>query len=957
MRLDLTTPDHSLICLYSLLQTPTVNESAAASNTCDLGTGCADDCSSRGVCGPIPTSNSTYVCHCDNGYEGSACSAASATCSSGAVQVQVGDNGLGIGWGLARYAILDSEGLIAADASDSLAAGENYGSRSYCIAAGTYTFQVTRGENPLAVVWSVCGELGGGPFLGTISVRSGGDCKFVCSYATIKLLLNSASNSGWQNAYYGLYSEASGTQLYGGTMFTTDVENFTVCLADGTYILLFEQIGDDPKDVSIGVCSVRVGSKDIVRLTIADGKCTASLINPTIDGCSADHGLSQLRFKLFSPGRNGWGGNTVTLGNSALNVSVVAPANMTFLSVIPVCLPNGCYSLDIDGDTRADFDDAFWIACSFKGSVPWHADVCVDSAYGLCYGLTGCPIIKSYSKTSFLQWFFVYSDSGDEVFELGNVHSVQELCELPDGCYNFMVGAGFEYDDNSVNSVNICGTKTTLSSTGRICVNGSAISLGHYGRSEAVCVASDVVDTRSLCNAGVVLNPLVLLSRSAKGWSNLYYYIETERGSTIYYGTLASGQISIDYNCFEKGARYYLSTDYSYEDDALFIMCGQVGGMGIYRAEFVVTSSGCYFTSTGGGGNGNYGYYSTTDDETDDGSANDDNTYGNGGGVNVTDDDFPNFVAIITTFPPTLKPSLNSTKAPGLAPAQSPADSSDFIDVVIASSSVLMRMTFSAAVSDASKELNLRFFSDSIRRVLDLSKFSIINVETTLPSLTQIYGNDARAYMYDVTCTTTVVLGLTGENSSPQREVDEAVSSFDIKDSPEDTVTGAFRTIESALSSGLLQQLANNALSYQQRSRSAFNLKSAEVNEVTFLEYSTSSVPRVLLPGVDKDYDNMWGDWKSKESKTDIRLHLWLIVLLTSLGTLCMFLCCWFCIGFCVRRVFKSARPRVEEQGGASAPPAAASGGSRFGLMGSAPVDDSEGLLRDVPSSNKASVV
>lgn len=275
------------------MQTPTIDEPTAVSSTCNLGTNCPNECSSRGVCDLIPISNNGtyYVCHCDNGYEGSNCSINSTNnaCSGGAVQLEMGDNGLGKGWSYARFAILDASGLVVASATDSLSLRQTYTNRSYCIAPGTYTFQVTRGKFPAGVVWGMCGNIGGGPYLGMIAVTLEGQCNFYCTDTIVELVLRSASNSSWKGAYFGLYSEASGTQLYGGSMLTTDIETIAVCLVQGTYILLFEQFGDNPKDVSIDICGLRVSSNDIIRVTIASAVCTVVRVNsPAIGSGTTD---------------------------------------------------------------------------------------------------------------------------------------------------------------------------------------------------------------------------------------------------------------------------------------------------------------------------------------------------------------------------------------------------------------------------------------------------------------------------------------------------------------------------------------------------------------------------------------------------------------------------------------------------------------------------------------------
>lgn len=202
-----------------LLQVPKVSDVFEA---CGLGLGCADSCSSAGVCLPLWAGNASLgtACHCDKGRTGDSCAAyASSSCLAGKpVTLQMADDGEGGGWSYAKYAILQ-DGLVVADALDSMPSDESgVDSRKYCLTPGSYSLQVTKGLRPEDVLWSLCGYIGGAPFSGSFAVDAAGKCKFTCSGVNIKISMNSASSAGWHGAYFALYSEASGSQLIGGSL-------------------------------------------------------------------------------------------------------------------------------------------------------------------------------------------------------------------------------------------------------------------------------------------------------------------------------------------------------------------------------------------------------------------------------------------------------------------------------------------------------------------------------------------------------------------------------------------------------------------------------------------------------------------------------------------------------------------------------------------------------------------
>jgi hypothetical protein len=69
-----------------------------------------------------------------------------------------------------------------------------------------------------------------------------------------------------------------------------------ICFPEGSYIMLFERLGKQPKDVLFKLCGVVGGAMDTVRIIIDDsGLCTASIIRPEpISGCDASNKITQV---------------------------------------------------------------------------------------------------------------------------------------------------------------------------------------------------------------------------------------------------------------------------------------------------------------------------------------------------------------------------------------------------------------------------------------------------------------------------------------------------------------------------------------------------------------------------------------------------------------------------------------------------------------------------------------
>ena len=464
---------------------------------CDLGVGCPKDCSQVGVCSFVQNAT-RQICQCDKSYGGDDCATKRSPCSpesSNALVMQMADDGQGGGWFFARYAITDiaKGGLVADFAIDSCPTQQQQTPiRSYCLPAGnSYALTVTRGLQPTEVAWKLCDYIGGAPFSGKMSVDGKGGCTFLCDGGSVKvpLTLDSSTNDGWHGAYFALYVEKSGKQFLGGSLPLSEPLSQPMCLQASTcYVFLIELKGDKPKSLAYQLCGFTGTYKDTVRVCIdAKGTCTVTPITPPpIEGCDvAQGGTSIIGFDLLSPSLRGWGNDTISLVSKSnpAEVHVASFGPPALLSSVSTCLTDGCYHLKVgEANQTALYQPGnFWLACNTRGTVPWNAQLCVDSAYGLCYGLKGCPTIKSYARTSASQWYVVYDEVTGALADINNVHGANEICELTDGCYQVFVGAGEFYDEDAYTSVDLCGTPMTLNSRAKMCVTNTPMHFLKYG--------------------------------------------------------------------------------------------------------------------------------------------------------------------------------------------------------------------------------------------------------------------------------------------------------------------------------------------------------------------------------------------------------------------------------------------------------------------------------------------
>ena len=298
-----------------------------------------------------------------------------------------------------------------------------------------------------------------------------------------------------------------------------------------------------------------------------------------------------------------------------------------------VCIPDGCYDFDVSGPPPISEYQSYekWIACGVRGMVPYHSKICVEKEYGFCYGLQNCPYEKSYAHTSdgnmyvlsvleevpidngYYYYFDVETTDDDTeqhttstsqslhdldaiadteiipvLVSLSNIHGVNMLCDMEDGCYQLDVGAG-QYTNTDRNSFEICGITSTFPMSGTVCIknNGTA------------CELKDIdIDTCFNDGNSHRAHKLIKIDLYGDGWEGSEYTIKRNTDHTIAFrGTLDNGQIGVDSLCLEIGTCYTLDVGGHsfYDDEIIFQLCGFLGGAPIRDALFCVTEDGCQF--------------------------------------------------------------------------------------------------------------------------------------------------------------------------------------------------------------------------------------------------------------------------------------------------------------------------------------------------------------------------
>eukprot|EP01041_Mallomonas_annulata_P006029 gene6029-12152_t len=605
-----------------LLQVPLPNTMFVS---CVMGQGCIDECSGVGLCLPShqdrPGNDSAdLICHCDQGTYGFACQyIRDPACSSDTattITIAMTDT-YGDGWTFANFAISDADGLIVDDAFDGLCFGDG-DAKDYCLEEGIYNFEVSRGLVPHEVGWKMCGATGGAPYHGLISIAEN-RCEFICPDGLdTTIVMHDTLGSGWGRAYYSIYSE-QGSILYGGSLHSGSDGADNLCLPIGCNTLIMTGGGALPKQVRFEICDFEGFGAEVLTICVNDQlECTVT--TPLPDPTCA---VNSIPFSMFDIGAEGWEGANMTLKNHSTG-AVVASSTLAagFAGEDSLCLHDGCYDFDVRGGKSQK--NVFWYTCGVKGPVPWHGRLCVEKKYGLCYGLTGCPWLLSRGPKHDLQYYFITAISNvtglPALIDFGNLHGVHEMCDLPDGCYDMMLGAGRYMSPGVGNAFELCGHKAKLPAVANIC----------YNRNQSSCDVK-YVNKLSCSNTSHVLQSIIMLDTFGDGWGGSMKYTIRKIGNTqkVAVGTLVNGEFGIDHNCLLP-ACYSISLPDSWAaSEVIWFMCGLVGGAPADAIEFCVYADGsCSFMGI------------------------DDDRYSNS-----TDDDFPSGATTLPNMMPTRKPT------------------------------------------------------------------------------------------------------------------------------------------------------------------------------------------------------------------------------------------------------------------------------------------------------------
>jgi hypothetical protein len=204
------------------------------------------------------------------------------------------------------------------------------------------------------------------------------------------------------------------------------------------------------------------------------------------------------------------------------------------------------------------------------GKIPFSAPLCIDTKHGFCWGLSGCPVLKSVSRdSSRVSAFVSYYDklySGDMVAYSVPVKGVNDLCELKDQtCYNIAVGG--RNDANG--AYDLCGLSLTAPSRGTFCVTKNV-------HNNTMCSSMDIKPL-TCEDSTTKRQPLLFVKYAAEGegWGQIKYMIKAENGVELAHGSLRNAQIETDAVCLEPQKCYVLSfTSDPYIKYAAFVFCG-----------------------------------------------------------------------------------------------------------------------------------------------------------------------------------------------------------------------------------------------------------------------------------------------------------------------------------------------------------------------------------------------
>ena len=639
-----------------MLQIPKIGTSMPSCQ--DLGGTCLQSCNGNGVCLEGETAADTLqtqpICFCDPEYYGESCSSTvNPNCVGphNTLNFEMTDS-YGDGWTYSRYTIIQqSNGQIIDNAMDSLCDGKA-DSRSYCFKSSdeSYTLNVTRGQIPSEVGWSVCGLKGGAPALYEFKIMSSTNpsaapvCIPQCNGSANVLTLYDSHKDGWNNGYYGVYLESTSQQLYGGTlsMIDKDQAEHNICIPSNecVYVAL-EQMGYYPSEISFEISGIKSNAYHSIKLCVDEnGSLISSDVLPNPQPmCSDTPQDSPISLEILD--FDGLTNNNFIISIPGLNSTLDSGG---FYTRHDLCLPDGCHQIQVLGDSKFQ-DEASWLLCGRRGVLPIKGELCIEKAYNLCYGLANKPFIKSYVPHHWGNYFFITHidhNIGRVYGEFGNIHGVHELYSvLEDGqIYSYDIGFGRFLSDpsDSISMSNryqweFCGITGSFPASGTFrVINGSC----------------NVIETMTeICPVGLDSQFLVKIDTYGDGWgSNAEpgkYIIVEDNVGVISTGSLTSGEYERESLCLKSNTCYTLHTLGSNDVDEMFVlMCGALMN-GVTKPDglhFCVNEPGsCLFDA----------------DKVDKG--------------NIQDDDFPAAGLLpMSSYAPTTSPTANANANPTMSP-------------------------------------------------------------------------------------------------------------------------------------------------------------------------------------------------------------------------------------------------------------------------------------------------
>lgn len=553
-----------------LLQIPTQSDV-----TCNLGSGCSNDCSNNGYC-------SEGRCHCTAKYYGQTCAATSdPNCNVNHARVTMHmQDSYGDGWTFASYAISDSNGRVVGNAIDSLCSG-TYAQHQYCLPDGRYILEVTRGQHPEEIVFDICGFMAGAPYRGYLHIHNTictPDCP---TGALTSMILTDQYGDGWSGAYYEIY-DINGVLYNGGTLMDGETAEHKLCLPAGCYVGMMASVGQFNSEVGYSICGIEATFDDIVSICVdKDGTCVGRRLEPVSSRCDAEE--TNVPYYLLAFNGDGWRhGTQMVISNDRNEVVHDSSLLSGFIMNSSVCLADGCYNFSVTSDSV--HNDMMWYMCGIKGYAPWTAQICIESMYGLCYGLTGCPIAKTYARRSDLIQLFGSSATG-RVAVWEAAHLVSELCDLEDGEFDIFIGAGRRYDFDV--DMELCGAIVPIPGRARVKIDNNMTD----------CVASQIESV--FCDdLSLKSHSLVKLDTYGDGWGrHAGYTISSINGHIIATGTLHSGQYEVDDLCLSAGTYTFSLSATQFADEIIWVLCGFAGNGPVSEMEFIVIENGCFFSA------------------------------------------------------------------------------------------------------------------------------------------------------------------------------------------------------------------------------------------------------------------------------------------------------------------------------------------------------------------------